>query len=74
MNIKEFEALTPGDRIDNGNGQVGTVTATNPGGVHVRWGDSPSSPSFHIARMSTVWYGFDVVKPEGADNAGVQEA
>lgn len=69
MNIKEFDALAPGDIVVNGSGQQGTVTATNPAGVHVRWGDSTSAPSFVIARMSTVWYGLDVVRPEEPSSA-----
>lgn len=65
MNIKEFDALQPGDTVVNGTGQRGTVIATNPAGVHVRWGDSASAPSFVLARMSTVWYGIDVVPKAG---------
>lgn len=62
MNLQEFEALQPGDVIANSAGQRATVTATNPTAVHVRWGDSPSSPAFVLSRHSTVWYGFDVVR------------
>ena len=67
MNLKEFEALQPGDVITNGTGQRATVTVTSPTAVHVRWSDNPASPVFALLRHSTVWYGFDIVRGTDPD-------
>jgi len=68
MNAQEFAALRPGDIIANGAGEQAEVTHTNPAGIHVRW--KGTAMQFVLARMSTVWYGFEVVKSEPSTELG----
>jgi hypothetical protein len=55
MNIKEFAALKPGDRIANlMAGTNGTVTGTDGGGVTVRWDGSGEMTRYYGA-VTTAW-------------------
>lgn len=61
MNLVEFNALKPGDKIDNPmSGSRGEVIEADKTGVRVKWGhahglDDTGMPR-HYSRMSTIWF------------------
>lgn len=65
MNIVQFNALKPGDRIENAmSGSTGEVVEADSKGVSVRWteaGVSGSHPSRHYSRYSTIWFHWSLV-------------
>jgi hypothetical protein len=65
MTIDEFNELKPGDRIRNADGAEAEVVDVNMSGVRITWGSGPVT--FPLYRASTIWFGLDVVKPEGPD-------
>lgn len=55
MNIQEFAALKPGDKIDNPmSGSNGTVSEVNDRGVFVRWQHKDALAFFYPVN-TTAW-------------------
>lgn len=65
MNIEEFAALKPGDKIENlmNPGPVGEVTEAAPGGVRIVWGPRhPKETYFFYSLQTTAWMHWDRVE------------
>ncbi len=58
MNVQEFGALKPGDKIVNGmNNSPGEITGTNAAGVDVVWGPRHANERvFAYTVDSTAWF------------------
>lgn len=65
MNLTEFNALKPGDRIENAmSGSTGEVVEADSKGVRVAWneagrhggGGKPEGALRHYSRFSTIWF------------------
>lgn len=76
MNLTEFNALKPGDRIENAmSNSSGEVVEADSKGVVVKWTDSPpfgvsgAGVLRHYSRFSTIWFHWSKVEPEAADEA-----
>jgi hypothetical protein len=66
MNLQEFAALKPGDKIENHlSGSSGTITEVKPMGVHVRWGVQEGNVvSFFYSVQGTTWFHWTLAEPE----------
>lgn len=69
MNLTEFNALKPGDRIENAmSGSSGEVVEADSKGVTVRWHMLPWRPGQdngvlrHYSRFSTIWFHWSKVE------------
>lgn len=73
MNLQDFAALKPGDRIEGMNGSKGEIVGLEDNGVQLRW--DGSSHVFTFVAQSTAWMhwrkigveGVTPVPPTGAD-------
>lgn len=66
MNINEFDALRPGDRVRNAAGHEADVVSRTPSTVNISWkapGSGASGVTFALNRMGNNWWGLDVVDP-----------
>lgn len=65
MNIQEFEALRPGDRVRNAQGHEAVVVSRNISAVHIQWGaagvSQGAAPTFALHRAGNNWWVLDVV-------------
>lgn len=65
MNIKEFAALKPGDKIENaapGGSSVGEVVEATDSGVRVVWGPRHDHEKlFFYSVVGTAWYQWNKV-------------
>lgn len=68
MTIDEFAALKVGDRITNGKGEIASVTAADDDGINYKW-DAGGILTFRMLRYGTLFFQFDVVKPDESDVA-----
>lgn len=69
MNLNEFNALKPGDRIENAmSGSTGEVVEADTKGVRVCWGLAPDTAtgSRHYSRFSTIWFHWSKVEADPA--------
>lgn len=74
MNLVEFNALKPGDKIENAmSNSSGEVTEVNQGIVKVRWlrdGSGDGTPSLAAVRTysvhSTIWFHWSKVEEPSA--------
>jgi len=63
MDLKEFAALKPGDRIDNHmSGSHGQVMEAAPRGVHVAWGGN-NIVTFFYNVAGTAWTHWSLSEP-----------
>jgi len=62
MNLVEFNALKPGDRIENAmSSSVGEVVEADKTGVRISWGKVhgvgvAAGTTRHYSRYSTIWF------------------
>lgn len=62
MNLQEFAKLAKGDKIENAfAGSQGEVTEVTTGGVRIRWGAAPTSPTYEYSVQSTAWFHWNKV-------------
>jgi hypothetical protein len=67
MNLKEFAALKPGDKIENlmSGRSVGEVASIDEAGVRIRWGDGgPAAPAWFYGVNSTAWFHWTKIEPD----------
>lgn len=70
MNIVQFNALKPGDKIENAmSGSTGDVVEADSKGVTVRWKHTSETPdgygtTRHYSRYSTIWFHWSLVEAE----------
>lgn len=79
MNIVQFNALKPGDRIENAmSGSTGEVVEADSKGVTVKWTGSPGKGISgagvlrHYSRFSTIWFHWSLFEAPSADDEAIE--
>jgi hypothetical protein len=65
MTQDEFNALKPGDKVRNGEGQIAEIVASGPHGHSYQW--NGAGPVFNLFAAGNMWRGFSVVEPDAPE-------
>lgn len=69
MNLQQFAALKPGDKIENLlSSSKGEIASISDAGVHVAWAGNHVR-TFFFAAESNAWSHWTKIEPEGGDDA-----